>query len=87
MGAHNTCLHFFGRQFLKLCLLHLHHQNLQDEKGFQQPVLKLFSNRLCRWNLKEKRFWREFEAKKEIRVMKRTKQESFFRRFFGLGFF
>ena len=81
MGAHNTCIHFVGRQNLKLCHLHLHHQNLQAEKGFQQLVLELFSNKLYKQNLKEKRFWREFEAKKAVQVMKRTKHKSFLKIF------
>ena len=69
MGAHNTCPRFVGRQNLKLYLL-LHHQNVQVEIMFQQLVLELFLNKLCRWYWKEKRSWREFEAKKEVQVMK-----------------
>ena len=71
MGAHNTCPHFVERQSLKLCLL-LHHQNLQAVIVFQQFVLEFFLNKLCRRYWKEKRFWREFEAKKEVQVMEWT---------------
>ena len=43
MGAHNTCLHFVGKQNLRLCHLHLHQrQNMQVETVFQQLVLGFF---------------------------------------------
>ena len=81
MEAHNTCFHFVVRQNLKLCLLLLHHPNLQAEITFQQLVLEFFLNRHCRKYWKEKRFWKEFEAKKEVQVMEWTKQEAFLRIF------
>ena len=80
MGAHNTCLHFVGRQNLKLRLL-LHHQNLQAEIMFQQLVLEFVLNKLCRRYWKEKRFLREFEAKKEVQVMEWTRWKAFLRIF------
>ena len=72
MGAHNTYLHFVGRQSLKLCLLH-HRQNLQAVTMFQKFVLKFFSSRFCRQYLTENRFFMEFEAKKEVQAMEGTK--------------
>ena len=62
MGVHSTYLHFVGRQSLKLCLSHLH-LNLQVETGFQLLVLGLFLGRLCKPNLKENNFLKEFGAK------------------------
>ena len=41
MGVHSTCLHFVGRQSLRLCLLHLR-LSLQDRTVFLRLVLKLF---------------------------------------------
>ena len=62
MGVYNSCLRFVGRRSLKLCLLHLH-LDLQVQTGFQLHVLGIFRDRLCRLNLKEKNFWKEFGAK------------------------
>ena len=43
MEAHNTCLHFVGKQNLRLCHPLLHQrQNLQVETVFQQLVLGFF---------------------------------------------
>ena len=62
MGVHSTYLHFFDEQNLMLC----HHclpQSLKAMTKFQQLVLKAFSNRFCRLNLKENKIWVEFETK------------------------
>ena len=79
-GGHSTCLRFVEKRSLKL-RLHHHHQSLRVEIKFQHLVLGLFLNKLCKLNLKEKKFWREFEAKKGVQVMKKTKQEPFFKIF------
>ena len=82
MGAHNTCFRFAGKQNLKLSLLHhCQRQNLQAETVFQQLVLRFFLDRLCRQNLKENYFLKEFRAKKEGLVKVETKWESFLRAF------
>ena len=80
MRDHSTCLRFFEKRSLKLCL-HCHHQNLRVEIKFQRLVLEHFLNRLCMQSLKENKFWREFEAKKEVQATARTKHESFLKVF------
>ena len=65
VGGHNTCHRFVEKRSFKLCLHH-RHQSLRAEIKFQQLVLEHFLNRLCRQSLKENKFWREFEAKKEV---------------------
>ena len=62
MGVHGTYLHFVDEQNLMLCH-HCLHQSLKVVTMFQQPVLKSFSNRLCRLDLKEKKILVEFETK------------------------
>ena len=54
---------------------------MRAEIKFQQLVLEPFLNRLCMQSLKENKFWREFEAKEEVQVRARTKQESFLKIF------
>ena len=80
MGGHSRCLRFVEKRILKL-RLHHHHQNLRAEIKFQQLVLGLFLNKLCRLNLKENKFGKEFKAKKGVQVMKMTKQEPFLKIF------
>ena len=63
MGGRSTYLHFVESQSWRLCLHHLRHQSFQAETKFQQLVLEPFSNRLYMHNLKEKLFWKGFEAK------------------------
>ena len=63
MGGRSTYLCFVERQSWRLCLHHFRHQSLRVETKFQQLVLESFSNRLYMQNLKEKSFWKGFEAK------------------------
>ena len=65
MGVYSTYLHFVDEQNLMLCH-HCLRQSLKVVTKFQQPVLKAFSNRLCRLNLKENKIWGEFETKVKV---------------------